>query len=93
MTLPKIRRSSAKRKVINGWGMSRNFQTLRFLTASSLNSKQERTSESKINRKGEKGSPCLRPLFGESSPKGLPLMRMEKEEEEMHNLIQFIHEE
>ena len=36
-----------------------------------------------IKRKGEKGSPCLNPLVGEINPYGLPLMRMEKEEEEM----------
>ena len=63
------------------------FRPLRFPTASSLNSKRERTLEPKINRKGEKGSPCLRPLFGENNSKGLPLMRMGKKENEMHNLI------
>jgi hypothetical protein len=66
---------------------------LRFPNASSLNSNLESTSDPMMNRKGERGSPCLRPLFGENKPKGLALMRMEKEEEEMHNLIQLIHEE
>ena len=66
---------------------------LRFPRASSLNSNRERTSEPMININGERGSPCLRPLFGENKPKGLPLMRMEKEEDEMHNLIHLIQEE
>jgi hypothetical protein len=66
---------------------------LRFPKASSLNNKRERTSDPMINRKGKSGSPCLRPIFGENKPKGLPLMRMEKEEDEMHNLIQLNQEE
>jgi hypothetical protein len=66
---------------------------LRFQNASSLNSNQDGTSEPMINKKGERVSPCLKPLFGENKPKGLPLMRMEKEEDEMHNLIHLIQDE
>jgi hypothetical protein len=40
-----------------------------------------------MKRKGERGSPYLRPLSRENLLKGLPFRRMEKEEE-MHNLIQ-----
>ena len=69
------------------------FKPLILLKASSLNNNLERTSEPRINRKGEKGSPYLRLLLGENKPKGLPLIRMEKEEEEMHKLIQVIQEE
>jgi hypothetical protein len=69
------------------------FKPLIVPIASSLNNNLERTSKRKINRKLERGSPCLRPLLGENSPKGLPLIRMEKEEDEMYNLIQLIHEE
>ena len=54
----------------------------------SWNISLENTSDPKMKRKGERGSPCLRPLAGEIKPNGLPLMRMEKEEEEMHASIQ-----
>ena len=69
------------------------FKPLILARASSLNNNLERTSEPSINRKGERGSPCLRPLLGENKPKGLPLIRMEKEEEEIHNLFQVIQKE
>ena len=46
-------------------------------------SRRDKTSVLKINRKGDKGSPCRSPLSGENSPKGLPLMRTEKDEEEI----------
>jgi hypothetical protein len=55
--------------------------------ASSINNNLERTSMPRMNKKGERESPCLRPLLRENKPKGLPLIKMEKEEEEMHNLI------
>jgi hypothetical protein len=41
-----------------------------------------------MKRNGERGSPYLRPLSRENLLKGLPFRKMEKEEEEMHNLIQ-----
>jgi hypothetical protein len=41
-----------------------------------------------MKRKGERGSPYLSPLSGENLPKGLPFRMMEKEDEEMHSLIQ-----
>jgi hypothetical protein len=63
------------------------FNLLMLPRASSLNSNLERTSLPKMNRKGERGSPCRRPLLRENRPKGLPLIRMEKVDEEMHNLI------
>jgi hypothetical protein len=63
------------------------FKPLMLPRASSLNSNLERTSKPRINKKGERGSLYLRPLLGENIPKGLPLRRMEKEGEEMHNLI------
>ena len=93
MAFPKVKISSAKRR----WWMAglfvEIFKPLILPRASSLNSNLERTSEPRINRKGDRGSPCLRPLLEENKPKGLPLIRMEKEEEEMHNLIQVIQEE
>ena len=58
--------------------------------ASSLNNNLERTSMPRINKKGKRGSPCLRPLLGENKPKWLPLIRKEKKEEEMHKLIHLI---
>jgi hypothetical protein len=64
------------------------FRPLILPRASSLNSNLERTSEPKMKRIGERGSPNLRPLSGKNLLKGLPFRRMEKEEEEMHNLIQ-----
>jgi hypothetical protein len=63
------------------------FKPLMLPTASSLNNSLDRTSALKINKKGERGSPCLRPLLGEKNPKKLPLIRMEKEEEEIQILI------
>ena len=69
------------------------FKPLILPRASFLNNNLERTSEPRINKKGDRGSPCLRPFLGDNKPKGLPLIRMEKEEEDMHNLIQVIQEE
>ena len=66
------------------------FKPLMLLAASSLNKSLEKTSAPKMNKKGERGSPCLRPFLGENNLKGLPLIRMEKEEEEMQILIQLI---
>jgi hypothetical protein len=93
VALPKIKRSSAKRR---WWMAGEDFEIFRpliFPAASSLNKSLDKTSAPKMNKKGERGSPCLRPLVGEKSPKGLPLMRMEKVEEEIQTLIQLIQEE
>ena len=49
------------------------------------------TSEPSKKRKGERGSPCLRPLFGENKPTGEPSKRTEKETVEMHCSINQIH--
>jgi hypothetical protein len=90
VALPKIKRSSAKRR----WWMAGEFleifKPLMLPKASSLNSSLEITSEPKMKRKGERGSLCLRPLSGKNLPKGLPFRITEKEAEEMHNLIQII---
>ena len=50
---------------------------------SSLRKSLERNLEPKINRKGDKGSPCLRPRESLKNPKGEPSSKMEKEVE-MH---------
>lgn len=63
---------------------------LKFPLASSLRSNLERAYNPKIKRKRDRGSPCLRPLAEQNFPNGLPVMRMEKEGEDMHILIQFI---
>jgi len=55
---------------------------------SSLMKILERISEPRIKRKGDRGSPCLRPREGKNLPKGAPSSRMEKEEVVMHCLIQ-----
>jgi hypothetical protein len=55
-----------------------------------LNISLEKTSDPKIKRKGDKGSPCLNPLPGEIKPKGLPFRRMEKDGVKMQILIQEI---
>jgi hypothetical protein len=57
---------------------------------SSLNMSLENTSNPRMKRKGDRGSPCLRLLVGEMIPNGLPFNKMEKEAEEMHALIQAI---
>jgi hypothetical protein len=75
-----------KKEVMDGWGIYGDFKPF------DVNSNLERTSVPKINRKGERESPCRRPLLRQNRPKGLPLIRMEKEEEKMHNLIQLIQE-
>jgi hypothetical protein len=46
-----------------------------------LNINLENTYKPRINRKGERGSYCLKPLAGENKPKGLPLIRIGKEDE------------
>ena len=66
--------------------VSGNLQTMKEPFLSSLNISLEKTSEPKIKRKGDKGSPCLNPLPGEIKPKGLPFRRMEKERAEMQIL-------
>jgi hypothetical protein len=76
--LPKIRRSSGNNK----WFMAREFLVI-FIplilpSLSSLCSSLESNSEPMMNRKGERGKPLER----ENKPKGLPLRRIEKEEEE-----------
>jgi hypothetical protein len=53
-----------------------------------LSSSLESNSDPRIKRKGEIGSPCLKPLDGENKLKGLPFKRIEKEEDEMHDSIQ-----
>jgi hypothetical protein len=57
---------------------------------SSMNDSLEKTSEPKIKRKGDYGSPCLNPLSEEKKPKGLPFSKMEKEAKEMQVLIREI---
>jgi hypothetical protein len=74
---------------MNNWTISSNLQPFQ-VTNPSLNINLKNTSEPRIKRKGERGSPCLKPLFGVNKPKGLLLIKIEKEEEDMHNLIQFI---
>jgi hypothetical protein len=92
VAFPKVERSSTKRR----WWMVGLFldifKPLILPRVTFLNSNLERTSELRIKRKGERGSPYLRPLLRENKLKGLPLIRMVKEEEEMHNLIQVIQE-
>jgi hypothetical protein len=66
------------------------FRSFKFPTTSSLNKSFERTSEPKMKRKGDRGSPYHSPLAGENMPKGLPLISIEKEEEDIQILIQFI---
>lgn len=45
----------------------------------------------RMNKKGERGSPCLMPLEGLKVGVGEPFKRMEKKEEEMREEIQWIH--
>jgi hypothetical protein len=59
------------------------FRLLMLPRLSSLYSNLERTSDPRINWKGVKGSPCLKPLSTEKRPNELPLMSKEKEEEEI----------
>jgi hypothetical protein len=90
---PEIRRSSAKRR----WWIALTLLAIRrplmepFL--SSLNISLEKTSTPNMNKKGDRGSPCLNPLSGAKFPKGLPFKIIEKEVEEMHSLIQESQEE
>jgi hypothetical protein len=64
VALPKIKRSSANRR----WCMAgEDFEISRplmFPAASSLNKSLDKTSAPKMNKKGERGSPCLRPIVG-----------------------------
>jgi hypothetical protein len=83
---PKIK-SSAKSK----WWMGEVFlailSPLIWRRLSSLNIILENTFEPRINKKGERGSPYLKPLAGENKPKGLPLIKIEKEEEVIQDSI------
>lgn len=51
---------------------------------SARNSNLVRTSEQRINKKGEMGSPWRRPRWGEKNPKVLPFKRMEYDTVETH---------
>ena len=44
----------------------------------------------KMNRNGESGCPCLMPLDGLKVEVGVPLSRMEKKEEDISDVIQWI---
>lgn len=46
-----------------------------------------KASVARINRKGDRGSPCLIPSLGLKRPKGLPLMRVEYDTVEFVNLM------
>lgn len=46
-----------------------------------------------VKRKGERGSPCLRPLEAEKKPLGVPFRRMEKWAVDRHLEIHFLHKE
>ena len=87
LALPKMSRLSANKR----WCISKQFlEILRpFMepTLSAVNSSLERILEPMIRRKGERGSPCLRPFLGKMQPKGLQFNKIEKEAKEMHNLI------
>lgn len=91
VALPKMRRSSAKRR----WEIAGQFLTIlrpfNELANFSLRSSQESTSAPRMKRKGDRGSPWLKPLEGENKSNGLPLIRMENEEEELQTCIQLIH--
>ena len=63
------------------------FMPLTLPILSSLNRNLENNSEPSINRKGERGSLCLRPLSGANKPNGLPLRIIEKEVVEKQALI------
>ena len=43
-----------------------------------------------INKKGERGSPCLIPLEGRNVGEVDPLIRIEKKEEEMSDMIHWV---
>lgn len=87
---PKINKSLAKRR----WWMVGQFlpifKPLRIPALSWENNNLEKTFEPRINKKGERGSPCLKLLVGENFPKGLPFSKMEKEVEEIQMQIHFI---
>jgi hypothetical protein len=78
---------------VNGRGILKMWRPLSKPTISSLNISLEKTSVPRMKRKGDKGSPCFRPLEGKSLPYGLPFRRIEKEAEEMQILTQLIQEE
>jgi len=44
-----------------------------------------------MNNKGDKGSPCLRPLELEKKPDASPLIRIEKRTMEIQKEIHFLH--
>ena len=51
---------------------------------------QDSTSKHRINKDGEIGSPCQRPLIGLNLPYEKPLKKMENEIEDKHYAIQLI---
>ncbi|KAM7486574.1 hypothetical protein LguiA_002583 [Lonicera macranthoides] len=61
------------------------------LKSSALAIKRLRTSTTRIKRKGDKGSPCLKPLDALKLPSGLPLIITEKFTEFKHPPIHFLH--
>jgi hypothetical protein len=51
---------------------------------SSFRRSLDKISEPGMKRKGERGSPCLRPCVGKNLPYGTPSKRMEKEDVDRH---------
>jgi hypothetical protein len=70
VALPKIRRSSVKRRWCMVGEFLEIFSPLMLPINFSLNNSLERTSKPKIKRKEERGSPYLSPLLGEKKKKG-----------------------
>jgi hypothetical protein len=85
--LPNSKRSSANNRWLIAGEDLAIFIPFIFPSLSSWSKSLESTSDPRIKRKGERGSPCLKPLLGENNPKGLPFKRMEKDEEEIQSSI------
>lgn len=89
---PKIIRSSAKRRWENLGPLGPIWMPLRLDRFSSFRKSLERLSEPIINRKWERGSPCLNPLEYLKYPKLDPFSKMEKEAEDKQLEIQLVKE-
>jgi hypothetical protein len=82
VALPKMIKSSAKSR----WFIGGQALAIRIPLSSPIDSRwwnsRDRTSVPKIKRKGENGSPWRKPLDGVNFPKGEPLSKIEKEEDD-----------
>ena len=87
----KMNKSSTNCKWVMGVKSLTNLNPLILFEMTSLSISFDRTSNARRKRNGERGSSCLNHLWGLKNPKGLPLIKIEKEAVITHYITHWIH--